>query len=250
MIHVQDVVKRYGTTLAVDRVSFRIETGEVVGFLGPNGAGKSTLLKMISTWLPLGAGHIEVAGHDVVREPLLARASLGYLPEHNALYDGMRVDRYLAFVGKLRGLRSELAERIAWVVDRCSLQDVVGKRIQACSKGYRQRIGLAAALLHDPPIVLLDEPTHGLDPLQVEAFLEFVRELAEGKAILFSSHILSEIVAVSDRVLVIDHGRLLLDAPLSELRERAEASGGTIERAVLDLVRAHQVVAAPKDQPA
>jgi ABC-2 type transport system ATP-binding protein len=238
MIEVDHATKRYGRTLAVDDVSFRIERGEIVGFLGPNGAGKSTLLKMMSTWLPPTSGRIAIGGFDVERQPLAVRRSLGYLPEHNALYEGMRVDRFLAFVGKARGLSGgELAARIDWAVSTCSLQEVFGKRVNQCSKGYRQRIGVGAALLHDPPVILLDEPTHGLDPLQVVAFLRFIESLVEGRAILFSSHILSEVVAISQRLLIINHGKLLADAPLSELDGRARAAGREIEETVLDIVR-------------
>ena len=236
MIEVEHVSKRYGSTLAVDDASFSIAKGEVVGFLGPNGAGKSTLLKMMSTWLPPTAGTIRIAGFDVEKEPLAVRRNLGYLTEHNALYETMRVDRFLRFAGRTRGLEgSVLKERIAWVVDACSLQSVWNKRIQQCSKGFRQRIGVAAALLHDPPVILLDEPTHGLDPLQVVAFLEFVAELAEGRAILFSSHVLSEVVAVSSRLLVIHHGRLVIDDSVTSLREKAP--GGDLEAHVLGAVR-------------
>jgi len=238
MIEVREVTKRYGSTLAVDRVSFRIGTGEVVGFLGPNGAGKSTVLKMISTWLPPDSGTITVAGLDVARESLGVRRSLGYLPEHNSLWESMRVDRFLRFVGRVRGVDGRrLAERTAWVVERCGLASVLGKRIHQCSKGYRQRIGMAAALIHDPQVILLDEPTHGLDPLQVETFLAFVRELAEGRAILFSSHVLSEVVAVSDRLLVIQEGRLLIDDAVPALLERATEAGRSLEQTLLDLVR-------------
>lgn len=238
MIRVDDVSKRYGATLAVDGVSFAIGPGEIVGFLGPNGAGKSTLLKMMSTWLPPTSGRIEIAGHDVAREPLAVRRALGYLPEHNALYDGMRVDRFLRFMGKARGLSAaKLAERTAWVVGKCALEAVLGKRVQECSKGYRQRIGVAAALLHDPPVILLDEPTHGLDPLQVVAFRDFLLSLSAGRAILFSSHILAEVVAISQRILIINGGKLLCDAPLALLEEFARSRGLDLERSVLEIVR-------------
>jgi len=243
MIEVDHATKRYGRTLAVDDVSFRIGRGEIVGFLGPNGAGKSTLLKMMSTWLPPTSGTIKIGGFDVGREPLAVRRSLGYLPEHNALYEGMRVDRFLAFVGKARGLAGgELAARIDWAVQACSLQEVFGKRVNQCSKGYRQRIGVGASLLHNPPVILLDEPTHGLDPLQVVAFLDFIESLAGDRAILFSSHILSEVVAISQRLLIINHGKLLADAPLEELRGRANGAGQAIEETVLDIVRGGAVV--------
>jgi ABC-2 type transport system ATP-binding protein len=239
MIHVEHVTKRYGATVAVDDVSFRVERGEVVGFLGPNGAGKSTLLRMLSTWLAPDSGTIRVAGHDTRAEPLSVRRSLGYLPEHNALYETMRVDRFLRFVGRVHGLAPKrLAERTDWVVEACQLGTVLAKKIQHCSKGFRQRVGVAAALIHDPPVVLLDEPTHGLDPLQVALFLEFVRRLAREHAVLFSTHVLSEAVSVADRLLVIHAGRFLLDSPVGAVRERARDAGRTIEEELLELVRA------------
>ncbi len=238
MINVQNVTKWYGPTLAVDSVSFEVKAGEVVGFLGPNGAGKSTVLKMISTWLPPTSGRLEVAGHDTAREPLAVRRALGYLPEHNALYEGMRVRALLEFVGRVRGLAGgRLAERLDWVSERCALQAVLSKRIHQCSKGYRQRIGVAAAILHDPPVIVLDEPTHGLDPLQVVAFREFVLEMRKGRAILFSSHILGEVTSVSDRVLIINEGKLLADSPVEELRQKARGSGSDLEGTVLEIVR-------------
>ena len=249
MIRVDKVSKRYGSTLAVDSVSFEIGPGEIVGFLGPNGAGKSTLLKMMSTWLPPTSGSISIDGHDVVKESLSVRRSLGYLPEHNALYEGMRVDRYLDFMGKARGLRGALLkERVEWAVDKCSLQDVIGKRVSQCSKGFRQRIGVGSALLHNPPVILLDEPTHGLDPLQVVAFREFLQSLSEGRAILFSSHILAEVVAISERLLVINDGKLLADSSLDQLRERADSRGIELEQAVLEIVRSDSSAAAESAQ--
>jgi ABC-2 type transport system ATP-binding protein len=194
---------------------------------------------MLSTWLQPDTGYISVAGHDVVREPLGVRRALGYLPEHNALYETMRVDRFLAFVGGMHGLAgARLEERRAWVVQACQLEAVLAKRIQHCSKGFRQRVGVAAALIHDPRVVLLDEPTHGLDPLQVALFLKFVRALAAEHAVLFSTHVLSEAVAVADRLLVIHAGRILLDAPTARLRTEAAAAGRSIEDDLLERVRA------------
>jgi len=234
---VEGATRWYGSTLAVDDVSFQVRPGEIVGFLGPNGAGKSTLLKMISTWLPPTTGRIVVGGHDVVREPLAVRRLLGYLPEHNSLYEVMRVDRFLEFAARIRGLGgTSLRERLDWAVESCALQEVLSKRIHECSKGFRQRIGVAAALVHDPPVIVLDEPTHGLDPVQVVAFRGFLRGLREGKAILFSSHVLSEVVAISDRILVIHQGRLLADTPVDELKRRAGATGADVEAVVLDIV--------------
>ncbi|HVS09204.1 MAG TPA: ATP-binding cassette domain-containing protein [Planctomycetota bacterium] len=238
MIQVEDVSRSYGRVLAVDRASFGIREGEIVGFLGPNGAGKSTLLKLISTWLEPDSGRIRVAGHDTRDEPLAVRRALGYLAEHNALYEGMRVRGYLEFVGRVRGLgRARLAERIAWVNQRCGLEAVLARRIHECSKGYRQRVGVAAALLHDPRVILLDEPTHGLDPLQVVAFRDFVRSLAPGRAILFSSHILSEVLTISERALVIQRGRLILDEDVGSLQRRAAERATSVEELILDHVR-------------
>jgi ABC-2 type transport system ATP-binding protein len=244
MIEVDHVSRNYGPLRAVDDVSFRIAPGEIVGFLGPNGAGKSTLLKMMSTWLAPTGGRIAIDGHDTVKEALAVRRVLGYLTEHNALYDGMRVDRLLAFCGKTRGLKgAKLKERTDWAVQACTLGAVLGKRVNQCSKGFRQRIGVAAALLHDPKVILLDEPTHGLDPLQVVAFRDFIRSLRPGRSILFSSHILNEVVTISDRVLMMNHGRLLADVPVGELQARAQKSGADVERVILDIVTATQPAA-------
>jgi len=238
MIRVENVSKWYGSTLAVDSVSFQISKGEIVGFLGPNGAGKTTVLKMLSTWLAPGTGAIRMNGHDVQREPLAVRRTVGYLPEHNALYEIMRVEDFLRFVGRLRGIVHErLGDRLQWVVEECGLGEVVRKRIQECSKGNRQRVGLAAALIHDPPILLLDEPTHGLDPLQVSAFLDFLTGLRSGRAILFSSHILGELVAVSDRLLIMVRGKLLADVAVTELKDRAARDHKGLDELILETVR-------------
>jgi len=243
MIRVQNVTRWYGSTLAVDDVSFEIGRDEIVGFLGPNGAGKSTLLKMLSTWLAPSAGKLSVAGADVQSDAQEARRQMGYLPEHNALYESMRVDRLLQFVGRIRGLTGQaLRERTGWVVDRCTLDPVLGKRVHQCSKGFRQRIGVATALIHDPPVLILDEPTHGLDPLQVVAFRDFIRSLRSGRTILFSSHILSEVASISDRLLVIHRGKLMADAPLETLKERASKRGLDLEGLFVDLVSRQQEV--------
>ncbi|MCK6448980.1 MAG: ABC transporter ATP-binding protein [Planctomycetes bacterium] len=237
LLDIRDVVKRYGATLAVDHVSFALRPGEIVGFVGPNGAGKSTLLKLVSTYLEPDEGEIELAGHDVVKDPVAARAELGYLAEHNALFDGMRVVRYLEFVGRARGLSGgELAARLDWTIGACALQAVTKKRVHECSKGYRQRIGLAAALIHDPRVIALDEPTHGLDPVQMAAFRDFLRSLAPGRAILFSSHIVGEVCDTCERVVAIHKGRLVADLPVAELARRAKRDGRTLDGELLRLL--------------
>jgi len=250
MIAAQAVTRCYGEKTAVDDVSFSVQAGDIVGFLGPNGAGKSTLLKMLATYIPPTSGRLTVSGHDVVRTPLLARSTVGYLAEHNALYEGMRVDRFLRFIGRAHGLRgAQLGSRLAQVAAGTQLEEVLGDRIEQCSKGFRQRIGLAAALIHDPPVLLLDEPTHGLDPLQVAAFRDFVRELARPtdgsppRAILFSSHVLAEVAEISDRLLLLHRGKLLIDASLDSLVQAAGGREG-LEGHILDHVRE---AAAPRD---
>jgi len=243
MIDVHEVHKSYAGIPAVRGVSFRVAAGEVVGFLGPNGAGKSTILKMLSTWHAPDSGRVTVAGFDTQRDALEVRRRIGYLAEHNALWETMVVRAFLDFVGGMHGLRGEaLAARRAWVVESCELGAVLSKTIAACSKGFRQRIGVAAALIHDPPVIVLDEPTHGLDPLQVVAFRDFIREIARApgaeKAVLFSSHILSEVAAISNRVLVIHEGCLVLDERTDILLARAKEQGIDLEALVLEHVRA------------
>jgi ABC-2 type transport system ATP-binding protein len=239
MIQLEAVTKLYAGVPAVEGVSFEVQPGEVVGFLGPNGAGKSTILKILSTWIRPSSGRARVAGFDVAAEPLAVREVLGYLPEHNPLYEGMRVDELLVFAARAHGLaKGRVQERLEWAVSSLSLQDVVKKRVSQCSKGYRQRIGLAAALIHDPQVILLDEPTHGLDPLQVVAFRQFVHGLAPGRAILFSSHVLAEVAAICERLLLLHHGRLIAAARTADLLAEAAGQGSDLERVVLSLVEA------------
>ena len=239
MIRAEAVTRDYGDMRAVDNVSFEVSPGEVVGFLGPNGAGKTTVLRMLSTYLPPTAGKLTVAGHDVVDDPLAVRRSIGYLPEHDALFDGMRVRAFLELCGRAHGLdEASLAARTAQLVERCDLSAVLDRRIVSCSKGYRRRISLAVALLHDPKVLLLDEPTHGLDPLQVAAFREHLSELREGRAVFFSSHVLAEVATVCDRLLLIHHGALVLDEPTEALTERAREADTDLEGLILDAVRA------------
>lgn len=241
MISVHDVTKRYGSLTAVRGLSCEVRRSEIVGFLGPNGAGKSTLLKMMATFLLPTQGRITVDGIDVVADPLAVRARIGYLSGDNPLYFGMRADRFLEFVGRARGLAgARLSRQLAWVSEVCGIGDVLGQRIHECSTGFRQRIGLAGSLVHDPGVLLLDEPTHGLDPLQVLAFRDLLRVLREGRAILFSTHVVQDVAAVSDRVLIINDGDLLADATREELAAGGELTGALLERRFADLVLAHE----------
>ena len=239
MITVESVTKTYGSLKAVDDVSFEVGGGEIVGFVGPNGAGKSTMLKMLSTYLYPTLGRISVAGFDVVEEPLEVRRRIGYLSGDTPLYRDMRVDEFLRFIGRARGLRNaDLERHFDETVDLCGVGDVLAMRVDQCSTGFRQRVGLATALIHDPPILLLDEPTHGFDPLQVIAFRELLQKLRPGRAILFSTHITADVEAISDRVLIIHLGRLLADGRLDELAAETGMPGASLEATFAHLVRA------------
>ena len=238
MISAQSVSKWFGPLKAVDEVSFAVDEGEIVGFVGPNGAGKSTVLKMLSTFIHPTAGHIEIDGLDVVTNPLAVRRRIGYLAGDTPLYQGMRVDKFLRFVGEARGLRgASLGQGFERAVQLCGLEPVLLQRVNQCSTGFRQRLGLATALIHDPPVLLLDEPTHGFDPLQVLSFRAMLRELSPGRAILFSSHITTEVQEISDRVLIINQGRLLGDGRIPDLAGAAGLTGATLEEIFAHLVR-------------
>lgn len=238
MIAATSLTRYYGPLKAVDDVSFGVERGEIVGFVGPNGAGKSTVLKMLSTFLLPSAGRILIDGIDAAREPLEVRRRIGYLSGDTPLYLDMRVDKFLLFVGRARGLRgADLASHFERTVGICGLQGVLQQRVGQCSTGYRQRLGLAAALIHDPPVLLLDEPTHGFDPLQVMAFRELLRELSRDRAVLFSTHIIADVEAASDRVLIIHQGRLLAQGPLPALAAAQGRPGAGLEELFAHLVR-------------
>jgi len=238
MINVNSVTKYYGALKAVEKISFTVEAGEIVGFVGPNGAGKSTVLKMLSTYLYPTAGQISIDGLDTVAHALAVRRKIGYLAGDTPLYQGMRVDKFLRFIGQARGLSGRtLRQSFSWVVDTCGLKPVLLQRVNQCSTGFRQRIGLASALIHNPPVLLLDEPTHGFDPLQVLAFRDMLRSLRPNRAILFSSHIIQEVAALSDRVLIIHNGRLLAAGRPRDLAESIGQSGASLEEVFSHLVR-------------
>jgi ABC-2 type transport system ATP-binding protein len=222
MIEVQDIVKRYGATVAVNHVTFNVKEGEILGFLGPNGAGKSTTLKILTCYIVADAGRVTVNGHDVLEDSLAVRQSIGYLPESTPLYADMRVIDYLKFAGTARQLGpSQLRAAIDRVVGLVEIERMLKKNVGHLSKGYRQRVGLAQALIHDPPILILDEPTSGLDPHQIIEIRELLRELGRKKVVLFSSHILQEISAICTRIIIIKDGKLVADGTPESLQTRA-----------------------------
>lgn len=217
MIRLQELVKDYGTLRAVDQISFTINDGEILGFLGPNGAGKSTTLKMITCYLSPTAGTIEVGDHNVVDHSQEIRKQIGYLPEQNPLYTEMTVYDYLKFVAEVREI-TDFRSAMKRAVEKCGLQGVVNKPINTLSKGYRQRVGLAQAIIHDPKILILDEPTTGLDPNQIVEIRELIKELGKEKTLIISSHILQEVQAVCDRIVIINKGKIVADGSTEELQ--------------------------------
>jgi len=222
-ITVKNLTKVYGEQRAVDNISFSIGRGEIVGFLGPNGAGKSTTMKMIAGYLEPSAGDVEVSGIDVKKLPQEAKKKIGYLPESNALYYDMYVREYLDFIADVHRLPGKKA-RIEEVIVRTGLTPESRKTIGQLSKGYKQRVGLAAALLHNPEVLILDEPTSGLDPNQIVEIRNVIREAGRDKLVLFSSHILQEVEAICDRVIIINKGKIVADAPLDQLRQQSSAN--------------------------
>jgi ABC-2 type transport system ATP-binding protein len=218
MIRVDHLSKYYGPVKAVDDVSFQVNTGEIVGVLGPNGAGKTTTLRILTSYLPATSGIATVAGFDVMTQSMDVRRNIGYLPQAVPIYPEMRVEEYLTYRAKLKGVeRSQRAQRIGFCVERCRIREVRRRLIGTLSNGYRQRVGLADAMINDPPILILDEPTAGLDPLQIRETLNTIRELAGGHTVLLSTHILSEVEAVCERVIIINRGRIGLDEELAKL---------------------------------
>ena len=221
MIHAADLSMRYGSRVALEGASFDVEPGQVVGLLGPNGAGKSTTMKILTTYLYPSRGSATVGGKSVRDEPLAVRRLIGYLPEVLPLYPEMRAGAYLDFVARGRGLRgARRRQRRAWVAERCGLEGVGRQLIRELSKGFQQRLGLAQALIHDPQVVILDEPTSSLDPHQILAVRQLVRDLAAaGKTVLLSTHILQEVEAIADRLVIINQGRIVGQGTLDDLRQ-------------------------------
>jgi ABC-2 type transport system ATP-binding protein len=219
MIEVERLTKRYGPVRAVDQISFRVGRGEIVGLLGPNGAGKTTTMRVLTTYLPPTSGRARLAGHDVLDEPLQVRRRVGYLPENVPLYHEMRVREYLGFRAKLKDVPwSKRRAAIDEVIERCGLEEVEDRILGQLSKGFRQRVGLAEAMVHDPDILILDEPTAGLDPIQIREVRTLIRELGDRHTILLSTHIMQEVEAVCARVILIVEGRIAIDDALAAIR--------------------------------
>lgn len=223
MISVQNLTMDYGKFRALQGVSFSVGKNEILGLLGPNGAGKTTAMRIITSYLYPTAGSVIVDKYDVTKDPLRVRKLLGYLPETMPLYQDMQTEEYLSFVGRARGFfGAGLNKRLEWVKNACRIETVWKHTIHELSKGFRQRVGLAQALIHDPQVLILDEPTSGLDPLQIIEIRDLIRKLAEEKTIIFSTHILQEVEAVADRIVIINDGRVISDGSREELAERAQ----------------------------
>jgi ABC-2 type transport system ATP-binding protein len=218
-ISVKNLTKVFGEQRAIDDISFEVTEGEILGFLGPNGAGKSTTMKIATCFLPPTSGDVTVCGHNVLEQPLEVKRSIGYLPEHNPLYLEMYVHEYLRFVGSLFKLKGkELRNRVGEMIELCGLTREQNKKIEALSKGYRQRVGLAQALIHDPRVLILDEPTTGLDPNQILEIRKVIKQVSEKKTVLFSTHIMQEVQALCDRVIVINKGKIVANDQIEQLR--------------------------------
>lgn len=238
MIRVSALRKEFGSTVAVNDIAFELNPNEIVGFVGPNGSGKTTTLRMIATSLYPTAGEISVDNLDVTTNSLEVRSRIGYLPGDTPLYGDMHPFEYLDFIAQAHGLsREEREQRLSWTVKACNIGSVEHKRIKECSTGYRKRIGLAAALIHDPKVLLLDEPTHGLDPLQILSWRELLLTLRPGRTIMLSSHVISDIAAICDRLLVIYNGVLLADKKLDDLRATVGTSSDQLESWIINLMR-------------
>ncbi len=224
-VSILQLTKVYGSQKAVDTISFEAKPGEVVGFLGPNGAGKSTTMKIITCYLPPTSGQVQVCGFNVIQSPMEVRRNIGYLPEHNPLYLDMYVHEYLQFIGSLHKLKGNtLNSRIKEMVNLCGLGREQTKKIGSLSKGYRQRVGLAQALLHNPQVLILDEPTTGLDPNQIVEIRQVIKEAGREKTVIFSTHIMQEVEAICDRVIIINLGKIVADSSVKTLHQYQKGS--------------------------
>ncbi|WP_187263644.1 gliding motility-associated ABC transporter ATP-binding subunit GldA [Pontibacter beigongshangensis] len=218
-VEVKGLTKIFGSQRAVDDISFSVGQGQILGFLGPNGAGKSTTMKIATCYLPPSSGTVLVNGHDVTQDTMAVRRHVGYLPEHNPLYLDMYVHEYLRFVASIYGLKGSNANsRVQEMVELCGLGLEQSKKIGALSKGYRQRVGLAQALVHDPQVLILDEPTTGLDPNQIVEIRSLIKQVGQNKTVIFSTHIMQEVTAICDRVVIINRGKLVADSDVATLQ--------------------------------
>ena len=231
MIKVENLEKHFGTKRAVAGVTFSVERGEILGFLGPNGAGKSTTMRMITGFIPPTAGSVSVGGHDIVEHPIPAKKLMGYLPENAPSYNDMTVYGFLLFCAELRGLRgSESKKAVHRAVEMCFLEGVLHQSTDTLSKGYKHRTCLAQSILHDPEVLILDEPTDGLDPNQKHEARQLIRRMGEKKVIIFSTHILEEVEAVCTRAIIIDRGRIVANGTPAELKKRSNVAGAVSVR--------------------
>ena len=229
MIKVKELTKRYARTTAVDQISFEVAKGQIVGFLGPNGAGKTTTMRMLTCFLPPSAGSANVAGFDVLEQPLEVKKRIGYLPETPPIYPEMETAEYLKFVGRLKGLSgANLQKQVDYVCDRCAVADVKKKLLGKLSKGYRQRVGLAQAIIHNPDVLILDEPTAGLDPKQINETRDLIKGLAGDHTIILSTHILPEVEQTCEQVIIINQGKLVATDSVRNLQARARGAESVV----------------------
>ncbi|MCV9386473.1 ATP-binding cassette domain-containing protein [Reichenbachiella ulvae] len=253
-IVVENLTKQYGVQKAVNDISFEVKTGEVVGFLGPNGAGKSTTMKMITCYMAPSAGDVRLDGVSVLEQPEEVKKKIGYLPENNPLYTDMPIVEYLRFAAEIQGVEpSKIPTRIGEMIEMCGLDLEKHKKINELSKGYRQRVGIAQAMIHDPEVLILDEPTTGLDPNQIIEIRKLIKKLGKEKTVILSSHILSEVEATCDRILIINRGNIVADGSSENLRKQAqgqelltvsiEAEAKEVEAALRDLASVEKVAA-------
>lgn len=251
-IVIENLTKKYGEQKAVNNISFEVKTGEVVGFLGPNGAGKSTTMKMITCFMSPSAGEVKLDEHSILDQPEEVKKKIGYLPENNPLYTDMPIVEYLRFVAEIQGVeKSNIPTRISEMIEMCGLDLEKHKKINELSKGYRQRVGLAQAMIHDPEVLILDEPTTGLDPNQIIEIRKLIKKLGKEKTVILSSHILSEVEATCDRILIINKGRIVADGSSETLRKQSqghelltvkiEASAEVVKKELLALATVESV---------
>ncbi|MGF7138140.1 ATP-binding cassette domain-containing protein [Roseimarinus sediminis] len=243
-IQVKNISKRYGSQLALDQLSFEVRSGEVLGFLGPNGAGKSTLMKILTGYLPADSGQALIDGQQVDGQKAAFRAHIGYLPEHNPLYPEMYIREYLHLAAGFYRLKNK-KQQVERVIEMTGLGAEASKKIGALSKGYRQRVGLAQALIHDPGVLILDEATTGLDPNQLEEIRQLVRNISKEKTVMLSTHIMQEVEAVCNRVIIIHKGQLVAEGPTSKIRSLSTATAQQVKLAVLETINAQQLEMLP-----